>query len=63
MSGALLNSWLPEPEVRIRAIDEAVPMLGAVLAYGALTAPLQQAWAHAEAAEPQRLRIRHTVLG
>ena len=58
LSGALLNAWLPEPEVRIRAIDEAVPMLGAVLAYGALTAPLQQAWAHAEAAEPQRLRSR-----
>ena len=58
LSGALLNAWLPEPEVRIRAIDEAVPMLGAVLAYGTLTAPLQQAWAQAEAAEPQRLRSR-----
>ena len=32
-----------EPELRIRAIDEAVPMLGAVLSYGAIVAPLQRA--------------------
>jgi 2-octaprenyl-6-methoxyphenol hydroxylase len=41
--------------VRIRAIDEAVPMLGAVLAYGALVAPLQSAWLDAARADPQRL--------
>ncbi|MCW7536664.1 FAD-dependent monooxygenase [Aquabacterium sp. A7-Y] len=33
-----------EPEVEIDAAKEAVPMLGAVLSYGALLAPLQQAW-------------------
>ena len=47
-----------EPEVRLRAADEGVPMLGAVLSYGALVAPLQQAWAAAAAGEPQRLRSR-----
>ena len=31
-------------EVRIRAAEQAVPMLGAVLSYGALVAPLQAAW-------------------
>ena len=41
--------------VRIRATDEAVPMLGAVLAYGALVAPLQAAWLDAARAAPQRL--------
>jgi 2-octaprenyl-6-methoxyphenol hydroxylase len=41
--------------VRIRATDEAVPMLGAVLAYGALVAPLQAAWLDAVRADPQRL--------
>ncbi len=50
--------WLGEPEVRIRAIDEAVPMLGAVLSYGAITAPLQQAWLAACEREPQRLTSR-----
>ena len=37
--GALLGTWLGEPEVRIRAADEAVPMLGAVLSYGHIVAP------------------------
>lgn len=45
-------------EVRLRAADEAVPMLGAVLSYGALVASLQQAWAAAEQASPQRLHSR-----
>lgn len=45
-------------EVRIRAADEAVPMLGAVLPYGTLVAPMQAAWfAHAQR-EPQRLATR-----
>ena len=44
--------------VRLRACDEGVPMLGAVLRYGALVACLQQAWVAAQAREPQRLRSR-----
>jgi 2-octaprenyl-6-methoxyphenol hydroxylase len=53
-----IGDRLGEPELRIRAIDEAVPMLGAVLSYGAIVAPLQQVWMAAEAAEPKRLRSR-----
>lgn len=55
---SLLAGIVPEPEVRIRAVDEAVPMLGAVLSYGAIVAPLQQAWMDAAAREPQRLATR-----
>jgi hypothetical protein len=44
--------------VRIRAIDEAVPMLGAVLSYGAIVAPLQRVWFEAVAREPHRLSTR-----
>jgi 2-octaprenyl-6-methoxyphenol hydroxylase len=46
------------PEVTIRAIEEGVPMLGAVLPYGALLAPLQQAWLDEAAREPARLQTR-----
>jgi 2-octaprenyl-6-methoxyphenol hydroxylase len=46
------------PQVRIRALDEGVPMLGAVLGYGQIVAPLQQAWIGAAAREPQRLGSR-----
>jgi 2-octaprenyl-6-methoxyphenol hydroxylase len=60
-AGALLGAWFGEPEVRIRAIDEAVPMLGAVLSYGAIVAPLQQAWMRAAQAEPARLHSRFGV--
>lgn len=49
---------LGEAEVRLRAADAGVPQLGAVLTYGALVAPMQQAWAAAVAAEPQRLHSR-----
>ena len=49
--------WGPSA-VRLRASDEAVPMLGAVLSYGALVACLQQAWQAAQGREPQRLRNR-----
>ncbi len=45
-------------EVHLRAADEAVPMFGAVLSYGALVADLQRAWLTAEAAAPQRLHSR-----
>jgi len=44
--------------VMIRAADEGVPMLGAVLSYGALTAPLQRAFLDCCAAEPTRLSLR-----
>jgi 2-octaprenyl-6-methoxyphenol hydroxylase len=53
-----LAELLGEPELRIRAIDEAVPLLGAVLSYGAIVAPLQQAWLAEEAAAPRRLHSR-----
>jgi 2-octaprenyl-6-methoxyphenol hydroxylase len=53
-----LGDWLREPELRIRAVDEAVPLLGAVLSYGSIVAPLQQVWVAAEAAEPKRLHSR-----
>jgi 2-octaprenyl-6-methoxyphenol hydroxylase len=49
---------LGTPEVRIRAADEGVPMLGAVLRYGELVAPLRQAWEAATQREPQRLSGR-----
>ncbi len=54
----LLGDWLGEPELRISALDEAVPLLGAVMSYGAIVAPLQQEWLAAEQAEPQRLCSR-----
>ncbi len=56
--GGLLGAWLGEPELRIRAADVGVAMLGAVLAYGSITAPLQQAWLDAVRAEPERLSSR-----
>ena len=49
---------LPGAEVRIRAADEAVPMLGAVTHYGTLVARLQRAWLDAVAAAPLRLHAR-----
>jgi 2-octaprenyl-6-methoxyphenol hydroxylase len=53
-----LATPLGEPQVRIRAVDEAVPMLGAVLTYGAVVAPLQKAWEAEVQRFPQRLRSR-----
>jgi 2-octaprenyl-6-methoxyphenol hydroxylase len=44
--------------VRIRAADEGVPMLGAVLRYGQIVAPLQAAWLARVAADPQRLSMQ-----
>ena len=46
------------PEVNIRAAEEGVPMLGAVLRYGQLVAPLQQAWTQAARQAPERLHSR-----
>ena len=54
----LLGDWLGEPELRIRASDEGVPLLGAVLSYGSIVAPLQVVWQAAEAADPRRLHSR-----
>jgi 2-octaprenyl-6-methoxyphenol hydroxylase len=50
--------WLGTPEVRLSAAQLGVPMLGAVLGYGALVAPMQRAWEAAVAAEPTRLHSR-----
>lgn len=54
-------TWIgagPEPELRIRAADEGVDMLGAVLTYGQIVAPLQAAWLALCAREPERLVAR-----
>ncbi len=56
--GGMLAGVFGEPEVRIRALDEGVPMLGAVMRYGQIVAPLQRAWLEACAREPQRLSTR-----
>ncbi len=56
--GPFIESLIGEPEVRIRAADEGVDQLGAVLPYGALVAPLQQAWLALCEAQPQRLSSR-----
>jgi 2-octaprenyl-6-methoxyphenol hydroxylase len=45
-------------EVWIRAADQGLPQLGAVLPYGALVAPLQQRWLDVAAAQPARLFSR-----
>lgn len=50
--------WLGAPEVRLAAADLGVPMLGAVIGYGALVAPMQRAWEALAAAEPARLSSR-----
>ena len=54
------TAWLPggRPEVQLSARELGLPLLGAVLPYGALVAPLQRAWMEAASAEPQRLRSR-----
>jgi 2-octaprenyl-6-methoxyphenol hydroxylase len=44
-----VSSRFGEPALTIRAIDEAVPMLGAVMSYGAIVAPLQAAWLETQA--------------
>jgi len=54
------TAWLPggRPEVQLSAAELGLPLLGAVLPYGALVAPLQRAWTAQADAEPQRLRSR-----
>jgi 2-octaprenyl-6-methoxyphenol hydroxylase len=49
------------PEVRIRADEESVAMLGAVLSYGALVALMQRAWEQRCALQPHRLSSRFGV--
>lgn len=57
-SGLPFARALDEPELRIVAADEGVPMLGAVLRYGDIVAALQHAWRSEEAAAGGRLRTR-----
>ncbi|MEO6409215.1 MAG: FAD-dependent monooxygenase [Burkholderiaceae bacterium] len=56
--GSLVGALVGEPEVRIRAIDEAVSMLGAVLGYGEVVTPLQQRWQALQESDPKRLHSR-----
>ena len=50
-----LSSRFAEAALTIRAIDEAVPMLGAVMSYGKVVAPLQAVWIDTQARAPERL--------
>ena len=59
--GGLLGRWIGEPQVRIRSAEMDVPMLGAVLSYGTVTAALQQVWMEACKAGPQRLITRFST--
>jgi 2-octaprenyl-6-methoxyphenol hydroxylase len=52
-----------EPEVRMQAADLGVPMLGAVLSYGTLVAPLQQAFLAKCTAAPERAPGLHARFG
>lgn len=56
--GGVLADVMGEPEVRLSAAEEHVSMLGAVLSYGAIVAPLQTAWLAACEREPARLSTR-----
>ena len=47
-----------EPEVRISAREQAVPMLGAVLSYGRIVSTLQSAWIERQRQSPDRLHTR-----
>ena len=55
---AAFTARFGEPALSIRARDEGVPMLGAVMRYGALLAPLQAAWLRLAEREPARLQSR-----
>lgn len=56
--GGVLADVMGEPEVRISAAEEHVPLLGAVLSYGAIVAPLQAAWLAACERDAARLSTR-----
>lgn len=51
-------AWLGRASVRLSAAELGLPMLGAVLPYGALVAPMQRAWEAVAASDPQRLHSR-----
>lgn len=55
---ALLADWIGEPSVRISAVEQAVPMLGAVLSYGCIVGTLQRTWLDLQATQPHRLHTR-----
>lgn len=47
-----------QPEVRIAAQEQGVPQLGAVVSYGTLVAPLQQAWQRTVEHDEHRCAMR-----
>lgn len=47
-----------QPAVRISAQEQGVPQLGAVVSYGTLVAPLQEAWLKAVGSDEHRLAMR-----
>lgn len=49
---------LAQAQLCMAAREQGLPMLGAVLSYGALLAPLQSAWLQAAQAAPRRLHSR-----
>ena len=57
---SLATPW-GAPELQLLASDLGVAQLGAVLSYGALLSPLQDAWMALAAAQPERLRTRFGV--
>ena len=65
LAGPLMASRLGDTAVRLRAVDEAVPMLGAVLPYGHLLASLEEAWRTTAEGASARLhsRFRTSVTG
>jgi 2-octaprenyl-6-methoxyphenol hydroxylase len=57
-AGAAGPAWLGRASVRLSAAELGLPMLGAVLPYGTLVAPMQRAWEAVASADPQRLHSR-----
>jgi len=57
-AAAVGTAWLGGAGVHLSAAELGLPMLGAVLPYGALVAPMQHAWEAVAAAEPRRLHSR-----
>ncbi len=58
LSPAFFDALFGEPQVRITAHDEKVPMLGAVVSYGLLLQRLQATWLALASRERHRLRTR-----
>ncbi len=57
-AGAAGPAWLGRASVHLSAAELGLPMLGAVLPYGALVAPMQRAWEAVASSDPQRLHSR-----